>query len=845
MSEKLHNLLKAHFTKHRVVFWYDPDGDMHDVFESFSDPDVFKIELANDEFSVKYQILRQEPDKKFLVYSPKERPVPEENWLLDLEMGNYVFSADPAAIIAEQLGIKPSLKHIINERQGFFRNQAERVEPLAALASPDWNEEDLLYGMLSVTAARNKREREQLLPLATILVSIAADKDATERWRKITEWKLDALFFARIKREYNIQLDEPDPKGVLLQLFMAAFEYQSSKNRTAMARGAFLFVDKWREQKAETELYEATAYQLESTLKIRERCSGMNDKLLSQLDIFPCIDHELLERLSAMISSPEASISSAWELAKQRTASYWYLNDKEGKLKNWYEAILTACELFQAINKLKKEAPFRALSKSGLWDIYAKSLHLIDREYRTFLYHYSKAGSPPALAAAIERAAAIYLNDFLVPLSQRWQSLLDADQSFDFAPHQETFFETKLSRMLREGKRVFVLVSDALRWEAGVELAERITATGRFETTLEAMQASLPTYTDHGIAALLPHTAIEIDPVSGDVRIDGFAPAGIEGRSKYLARALSGKLDGIQGCALSAEEFLTFLESDFETKLKEMQLVYIFSVTIDNAGHASDMDLPGAVETELERLVSIVRKIASFGRGIIFITADHGFLYSGAARDDVYMLDVPELEGEIIRDQRYILGTNLQPAAGLMKIGAPARSFSGDTIALIVKGIMKIKRKGASGNFVHGGASIQELAIPLLQVTPLRKDESRKASVSVLGSREITTPSIVLKLFQEEAVGGFVLPHRLQLWFESEAGEIISNKAECLCDSRDPEDVNRAFSVSFELLPAARAHKGRKILLKMHTVAEGGTLIPFHTEEFRLKQIAYDIDTFF
>ena len=836
--------MKAHFEIHRVVFWYDPNGEMREVFDAFSDSGVIKIVLDNDEFALKYRILKLEPDRKFLVYAPRPRPEPEDNWLLDLEIGNYVFSTDQAAMIAQELGVNPALKPLLQERLGFFRNRSERLEPLAALASPDWNEEDLLYAMLSIASARTKKEREILLKLDMIIVSLCTGKDAEERWRKIVEWKLDAHFFRLVEKEYSIRLEVPEPRGVILQLFSRALAYQAAEDRTRPTRLSFLFIDTWRQSKPETELFEETAREIEREIMAHDCFASFSDDDLARIDIFPCADKELLLRLSAAISSQDGDAAHVLELARQRMTSYWYLNDAEGQLKSWYDAIAAACKLLQEIASLKKESPFRAMSKSGLWEAYTTRLHRIDRLYRIFLMHYRNAGLPSRLAQAAERISAVYLIDFLKPLAERWQGLLDADSSLDMAPSQDTFFESHAARPLREGKRVFVLVSDGLRWEAGAELAERFEASGKFKVNMRPLRALVPTVTSHGMAALLPHDTLERDPEKNEVKIDGQSVTGIEGRSRHLARAVAAKLNGLQACALTVDEFLLLSPEGLESRLADIQLVYLYSSKIDSEGHSFDHGLPKAVDEELAQLVAVAKRIARLGSARVIVTADHGFLFSGDARDDEFMLEVQELPGETWRDQRYILGHDLQPVPSLLRIPASEPSLSGDVTVLVAKGLMKIRRKGAFGNFVHGGMTLQELAIPLIQLTPLKKDESKRVSVSVLSSRDITTPSLAIKLYQEEPVGGSVLPHRIRMWFEGEGGVVISNKAECKCDSADTEEVNRAFVVSFEFLPEARRFKGKQIFLKMWTVAEGDTLLPLSSEEFRLKQIAYDIDLF-
>lgn len=56
------------FKCHRIVFWYDVKKQMRDLYEAFGLPEIEKIELADNAFSVRCRILRQEPDRKFLLY---------------------------------------------------------------------------------------------------------------------------------------------------------------------------------------------------------------------------------------------------------------------------------------------------------------------------------------------------------------------------------------------------------------------------------------------------------------------------------------------------------------------------------------------------------------------------------------------------------------------------------------------------------------------------------------------------------------------------------------------------------------------------------------------------------
>ena len=850
MSERINGLLRNHFARYRLVFWYDPEGKMRDIFDECTIDGVDKIALENNEFGVKNRVLKKEPNKKFLIYAPYSQPPLEQDWLLDLEMTNVVFSSDEASLVLQELGLPSALKKVVDERLSFFRNRAERFEPLARLSQETWMEEELLQAMLSIAAARTKSEREKLLPLDVIIVALTAGEAAGERWRHVQEWKLDQTFFDLVKTTYHINLEDKNPRGVLVQLFARAYAYQSPKeghaDRSPSMRSAFVMLDTWRERKSDASLYEEEAHNMEDTLQIHQKLGDLTDEELAVVDIFPSTDSLLLSRFSEELCTAQAKTDAIATLVKKRATTYWYRSDAEDILQSWYDAILDACRLKEGIATISQENPFRSLSKKELWDAYISKYSAIDRAFRELWCDDRRAGSPSAFSAVVAQSRDEYLRRFLTPLSQRWQSLLDAESTvqFDFAPRQDTFFESKIRRAVAEGKRVVVLISDALRWEIGKALAERLEESGKFKVATEPWCAMVPTYTAHGMAALLPHNELALLPGTGDVAIDRQIVAGIDGRAKFLALKAAELFGTNSAIALTTEEIRSMSLNALEERLEPIKLAYIYSSKIDISGHSADADLPRAVEEECDNLIAVVKHLMSLSRTLLFITADHGFLFSGPARDDEFMLDLPPLEGEVSRDHRYILGTNLREVQGLMAIGEPEPAFHGSINALVAKELLKLRRKGASGNFVHGGASLQELAIPVLQISALKREIAHRAALSIFGSRDITTPSITLKIYQEEPVGTSVQPHHIRLWFESADGSIISNKAECIADSSDQEDVNRTYPVSFEFLPSARNYKGQNIKLRICTVAEGGTLVEYQSVDFKLKQIAYDIDLF-
>lgn len=63
------------FEKHRIVFWYDDKHELRAEFNALALPGVEKIVLDNNQFGVKHRILRQETQRKFLLYHAGRRNI--------------------------------------------------------------------------------------------------------------------------------------------------------------------------------------------------------------------------------------------------------------------------------------------------------------------------------------------------------------------------------------------------------------------------------------------------------------------------------------------------------------------------------------------------------------------------------------------------------------------------------------------------------------------------------------------------------------------------------------------------------------------------------------------------
>ncbi|MFZ6028022.1 MAG: PglZ domain-containing protein [Chloroflexota bacterium] len=168
-----------------------------------------------------------------------------------------------------------------------------------------------------------------------------------------------------------------------------------------------------------------------------------------------------------------------------------------------------------------------------------------------------------------------------------------------------------------------MIISDALRYEIADELLRRVRCEDRYDAELEAMLAMLPSYTQLGMAALLPNAQIALaEDQSGYVLMDGISSAGTAARDKILKQAVPRSL------AIRSEEFLTQNHDANRDTLRDHDIIYLYQNQIDDAGdkRESEERIFEAVENALDESIVLIKKLTAANATKIIVTADHSFI---------------------------------------------------------------------------------------------------------------------------------------------------------------------------------------------------------------------------
>ena len=238
-----------------------------------------------------------------------------------------------------------------------------------------------------------------------------------------------------------------------------------------------------------------------------------------------------------------------------------------------------------------------------------------------------------------------------------------------------------------------------------------------------------------------------------------------------------------------------------------MDVVYLYHDAIDAIGdkRATEDQVFEACEDAISELVNLVRLIVNDLSGSrIYITADHGFLYSYQALRESDKAESDLISGKILdKDHRYVI---LEKGASAdHMVPAAMYHFESEHMGFAPREYIRIKKQGGGVNYVHGGISLQELCVPVIEFQNFRSGakgfvDTRAAEVKLLSqSRKISNNIFALEFYQSEAAIGKVLPETYQVFLCDRTGTAISDMQTIIADKTGQQDADRTFRIRFTL----------------------------------------------
>lgn len=816
MNECIAQALTKLFERHRIIFWYDSKKELRSDFEALDLPGIEKLELANNEFGVKYRLLREKPEQKFLLYHEGPQPEYLDNWLLDVQLAQGEFRTDQVGLWLSELELGLEFADVVQAHEEFFK-AVKRKDSLKRLLKPDDTPGMVRLKMLGVCAGVEPR-------LDTVLESLLAElsEGRDDKFKLITRCGLDAFLWEQMKRTYGYESESPGIRDFVIELFKSCYT-MGMDGEVLLASDALVFLRRWKDSRQYESSFESLSGECADLLGIEQDLNSRDFRTLIDLDYFRLIDQKIISELVRNVVDRTVSTGDVALWVRQRRQGHWYQD-----YRHLYEAVDYAAQFVHTLD----EATLEMASMADGIEHYSHSWFRLDQLYRKVVYHVRRSGQLTLMGVLTEQIENLYSNNYLLKLNDRWQACVDAATRWSAPPVllQKDFFHRCVQPFLNKDKKVYVIISDALRYEIGDELLSLIRQEDRFDAILEPALAMLPSYTQLGMAALLPNKTLEMaDNDTGSVNVDGQSSQGTANRIKILDQAITQ-----HGTALRAEELMALNRDDCRALVRDHDVVYIYHNIIDKTGDSQDSEerVFDAVEDTLQELVKIIKKLASANASNLLLTSDHGFIYQNRVLDESdFSGGVVEGEQIRFRNRRFVLGKGLKPAPGLKKFKSAELGLAGNMDVLIPKSINRLRIKGAGSRFVHGGASLQEVVIPVVRINKKRRSDISSVEVDILrgGTSVITSGQLALVFYQTEPSTEKVQPRTLRAGIYTQDGELISDLHDLVFDFVSDNPRERELQLRFVLTRKAEEANGQEVILKLEEKVAGTS----HYKEYK------------
>lgn len=816
MNDRIAQALTKLFDRHRIVFWYDAKQELRDDFDALSLPGIEKLELTNNEYGIKYKLLREQPDQKFLLYREGPQPADLDNWLLDVQLAQGEFHADQAAIWLSELELGLEYTDVVQAHVEFFQ-AIKRKDALKKLLKRDDTAGQIRLKMLSVCTGSEPRMDAVM---ENLLQELADGRD--EKIKRVGRCSLDGFLWEQMTRCYGYKSDEPGIRDFAIELFKSCYA-MGTDGQVKLTGDALVFLKRWKDSRQFEGGFETLSGECAEVLGIEQDLVKRDFRELIELDYFRLIDQKIISDLVRAVASRTVGSGDISHWVRQRRQGHWYR-----EYCHLYEAVDYAARFSHAL----VEAKFDMDSLSDGVHRYSRFWYQLDQFYRKFTYHVRMSGQASLMGALTEPVENLYSNNYLLKLGDCFQTFVDTAAEWEAFPvrSQKDFFEHSVQPFLRKDNKICVIISDAMRYEIGDELLSLIRQEDRYSAELEPALSMLPSYTQLGMAALLPNKELTIaDNETSAVLVDGQSSQGTANRIKILGQAISQR-----ATACKADELMAMKGDDCRALVRDHDVIYVYHNRIDATGdkRESEERVFEAVEETLQELIRLIKKLNNANLYNFLVTSDHGFIYQNRAIEESDFSGV-DAEGDqiLFHDRRFVLGKGLTEASGLHKFLPEQLGLAGEVEVQIPKSINRLRLKGSGSRFVHGGASLQEVVIPVLKINKKRQSDVTTVEVDILRgtSSVITSGQLAVTMYQTGPVTDKIQPRVLRAGIYTEAGNLISDSHDLTFDLSSDNPRERELQVRFVLSRKADDANGQEVILRLEEKHAGTS----HYKEYK------------
>lgn len=317
------------------------------------------------------------------------------------------------------------------------------------------------------------------------------------------------------------------------------------------------------------------------------------------------------------------------------------------------------------------------------------------------------------ISLLFKKVDSLYHYTYLKTINEEVSKLVDKKIDFNFKTDIQFNFWSKFVKS--SNKQTAVIIVDALRYEMGMELFRLI--EGKISKTITPMISTVPTITEFGMASLLPNggSKLNVEHDKDNFKIsDGNFSMPLNNKQERIKYFI--KQAGNLGVVKNLNDIVDEPNNSLKTTFKGKSRILIYSSEIDEAGHIEDANIQ-FFPTLINKINFSINKLLDIGIEKILIVADHGFMLTSGL-EDWMKIDIQKDMDCIIKRRRFSISKNKINGNYITK-GSHSVNHNGNLYFNFPRGINVFSAAGGS-KFLHGGISIQELLIPVIEINNIK-----------------------------------------------------------------------------------------------------------------------------
>ena len=802
------------FHKRRIVFWHDEDGEFSNGVDELNLPGVNVVKLTGvNNFAVKKLLSADDLTGDYLVYDPLSYEKDKhDDWLLDIKLYSEDFRADLVSLQMEELLVEPSsaMRKTMKLYSKFLENK-DRKAKLKRIGNTYQTPLQLHIDIMAVLCGINGGSAQDVI---IAVLSAGLDKESNDALINIEKFGNIEAFWQLVQKYTGYQNRDDRPLSELaahilitaLSQTMPASALRGLERFASDSNKAYCYqiIHEWQRSDGACDLEEICHY-VERVLHLDDRFDKTEISILLKSDTFPAINESILKRYYKEIAENVIKVEDITLAIENRRTAAWYALTEDYLESLYYiakmqEFYLSHIDGFHIVEPLK------------VWKLYTRDAYEMDSHYRHFHFCFGKTLKRPnskledGLKKCSDVVEGVYHEWFLKQLTYAWTKAIARDlESLGYISEineQRRFYNRYVSPNVSKGNRVFVVISDALRYEVAAELSETLSHATKGTATLEGVQVVFPSITKFGMAALLPGKEVSINEKI-DVFVNGKPTVSTVQRGTILNAA------NPESVAVTYKDLLQMKQQERRELVAGKEIIYIYHNAIDALGDkaATETKVFEACNDAIDELTAIVKIIVNDLSGVnIFITADHGFLYTHKPLEESQKISKQTFSGEILElGRRYALVSPETNADYLLPIKTEGTIGGKPMKGYVPQDTVRIKVQGGGENYVHGGISMQEMVVPVIIYKGMRTGYKKYVEVQNPGlsliseSRKVSNLMFSLDFLQKQPISDKVQPCNYRLCFVNDEGSSISDTQSIIANKSSSNASERVFHVRFTL----------------------------------------------